>query len=118
MRSLRINPDSVLLKRVSKLHRYPSSEATTDNEHAVRRRAMRTEPVPRGPCVGGEPRFARLARRVCKAAIVRREHVSTQPCCKRLIVLHANPPHPCARRPVQEEDGRVRAKCSSDIVIS
>src|SRR5260221_711808 len=107
-----------ILERARKLHGYASAEATTDDEHAVRRGAMGAQPIPRRACVDREARLAWRARRVAKAAIVWGEHVGTQARRICLVVLHAEPHNPCARRPMEEEDRWMRTKRCTDKVIA
>ena len=109
---------NLILECARKLHCYASAEATTDDEHAVWRGAMGAQPIPRRAGVDREARLARRARRVAKAAIVWREHVGTQARRVCLVVLHAEPYDPCARRSVEEEDRRMRAKRCADKVIA
>ncbi len=88
---LRPGTGNFLLEQARKLHRYACSEATADDEHAFRWGAMRAQPVPRRTRIDREALFAWRARRVRKAAIVRREHVRAKPRRVRLVVLHAGP---------------------------
>ena len=76
-------------KSAHELHRYTRAEAVPDDEHALRRSAMRAKPVPCGVCVEGEPGLARCTRRVAVAAVVDREDVRAQAGREGLVVLHA-----------------------------